>query len=117
MSDTSSSRLQPIASDFADDPEMKELVRLFTSELPDRVGAIQSACESREIAVLRRAVHQLKGASGGYGYPIIGQAAKAVEDRLKDITAGDEPSWQGIKRQVDQLAALCRRATPTAQRR
>lgn len=116
MSDTSSPRLQPIASDFADDPEMKELVRLFTTELPNRVGAIQAACESREIAVLRRAVHQLKGASGGYGYPTIGQAAKAVEDRLRDVTSGDEPSWKGIKRQVDQLADLCRRAALTAQR-
>lgn len=111
MSDKPSRGPRVLASEYADDPEMREIVQLFVSELPDRIALIQSACNSRELSSLRRTVHQLKGASAGYGFPTIGQAAGAIEDSLRQISAEpDGPAWQTIKRQVDQLLDLCRGA-------
>lgn len=116
MPDESASPIRPLISEFADEPEMRELVQLFTSELPDRVRVIQDAWSTREITSLRRAVHQLKGASAGYGFPTIGQAAGAIEDRLRGLAASDEPGWQTLRRQVDQLITLCRSASAGADR-
>lgn len=111
MADQSGSPLRPLISEFADEPEMRELVELFTSELPDRVRSIQDAWSTREITALRRLVHQLRGASAGYGFPTIGRAAGAVEDRLRELSGSDEPGWQNLRRQVDQLIDLCRSAS------
>ncbi|MCC6676469.1 MAG: Hpt domain-containing protein [Phycisphaerales bacterium] len=110
MPDEPMSPLRPLISEFADEPELKELVQLFTSELPDRVRAIENAWSTREVTVLRRMVHQLRGASAGYGYPTIGHAAGAIEDRLRELGSTDEPGWLSLRRQVDQLVNLCRSA-------
>lgn len=116
MADEHESPPRPLISEFADEPELKELIQLFTSELPDRVRAIETAWSAREIGLLRRMVHQLRGASAGYGYPTIGSAAGAIEEGLRELGSADEPGWKTVRRQVDHLVDLCRSASVSTTR-
>ena len=96
---------EPIISAFADDPEMADLVELFTEELPKRIESIESAFESQSWDSLRTIAHQLKGAAPSYGFDSIGQAAGTVEHGVKD--GSDAESLRG---DVEALLSLCRRA-------
>lgn len=98
------SRTGTLRSRYADDPEMAELVAFFVQELPARVEAIQSAWRTRQIETLTRLVHQLKGASAGYGFDPIGDAAQAVEQQLRGERG---PS---VESTLAHLAELCVRA-------
>lgn len=84
---------------------MLELVQEFVGALPDRATAIEQATAAADLETLRRLAHQLKGASGGYGFEMIGQAAASLEASVKASAAMTE-----ITRQVQGLVSLCRRA-------
>jgi signal transduction histidine kinase/CheY-like chemotaxis protein/HPt (histidine-containing phosphotransfer) domain-containing protein len=95
---SSSRSPEPLASDFADDPDMIDVIRRFVTTLPERVAAMQAA----EGAALQRLAHQLKGAAGGYGFPAITDAAARLEKALVEGTPSREP--------LAELVALCARA-------
>jgi HPt (histidine-containing phosphotransfer) domain-containing protein len=98
----------PIVSEFADEPEMLELIGFFVAEMPGWVGRLQAAWEGQELEALRRLTHQLKGAAGGYGFGLIGDTAAEIEDRLE----ADEPEGlEEIRELVESLVDLCRRAS------
>ncbi len=94
-----------LLSEFADDPDMQELVELFVNELPERVAVLRIGLESNALEQVQRVAHQLKGASGGYGFPLIGDCAARVESAVKTGAAIDQ-----IQRCVDELTELCKRA-------
>jgi len=96
----------PIRSDFAGDPDMSELIEYFVSELPERAAAVTDCLRSRRWEDLRRLAHQLKGASGGYGFAPLGEAAAALE---QDLDA--QADLDAIQRDVDALLALCGRVS------
>jgi signal transduction histidine kinase/DNA-binding NarL/FixJ family response regulator len=96
---------EALVSVFMDDEDMKEIVHQFVRDLPDRSSAILRAYQSSDIATLRRLVHQLKGAAGGYGFPKITEVAGVVEAA---IVEGQDPST--VRPKVEELASLCRRA-------
>lgn len=97
----------PLVSEFANDPDMVELVEMFVSEIPDRVELLRTAWDERDIESLARLAHQLKGASAGYGFSPIGLAAGDLEQSLKsDI----EENLQEVTKQLDELVDLCNRA-------
>lgn len=105
----------PIVSQFAEDADMRELVAMFIEELPDKVRAIERLSESRDLDLLRRLAHQLKGASGGYGFPTVGAAAGTLEGTLDQALSGTDPVQQlpAIQHQVDALISVCRRVQLT----
>ena len=100
-----------LRSQYADDPEMSELVELFVSELPARVTALTAAFESRQAEQIYRLSHQLKGACAGYGFPTIGVAAAAVEAAVKASGTTAEASLESIRSELDALIQLCQRAS------
>lgn len=101
----------PIQSQFAGDPEMKELIELFLSELPHRVDALSSAVRSGDAVAVTRLAHQLRGASAGYGFPSLGTAAGAIEDGLRAAGVNEAPqALARIGADVNALIDLCRRA-------
>ncbi|MCA9300475.1 MAG: Hpt domain-containing protein [Phycisphaerales bacterium] len=108
-------QITPLQSEFAGDPDMDELVELFVTELPARIEALDTAWNSRDLEITTRIAHQLKGASGGYGFPTIGDAAATLEDHLRGLE-GDVPEdlVQSIQREVDQVIHLCKRAAASA---
>jgi len=101
-----------VVSQYANDPEMAELVELFVTELPTRVKALQSAWHAGQIADLARLAHQLKGSSAGYGFGLIGDAAGALEQRLVALRDSDsESAIQKLSEEFRELVDLCARAT------
>jgi signal transduction histidine kinase/DNA-binding response OmpR family regulator len=95
----------PLVSTFRDDEDMKEIVHQFVRDLPDRSSAILRATESSDVETLKRLAHQLSGSGGGYGFPRITEAAKAVEQALVDGA-----NATALRGRVEELASLCRRA-------
>ena len=95
----------PIISDYASDPDMLELIQMYVDEIPERVRSIQDYWNRGDIAELKRIAHQIKGASGGYGFPTVGAAAGMLEHHLATPT----PDLNECSRQIDELIDLCAR--------
>ncbi len=103
---TTVTTLAPLYSTYADDPDMAELIAMFVNELPERVDALRQAIVEQDMETIRRLSHQLKGAAGGYGFEPITDVAREVEQQARhaqDVAA--------VKRRVDDLILLCRRAS------
>jgi CheY-like chemotaxis protein/HPt (histidine-containing phosphotransfer) domain-containing protein len=70
----------PITSSLAARPGMMTIITEFVDGLPAEVQKISDSLEHNDMASLRRIVHQLRGAAGGYGFdPITSPATKAEE--------------------------------------
>ncbi len=94
----------PLKSTFAEDPDMKEVLGEFVSQLPAQVARIESQLAGESLEDLRRSVHQIKGAGGGYGFAVITQQAAAAEQRIKAQESLDQ-----ISHGINELVALIRR--------
>lgn len=105
--DSGTSGAGPIRSEFADDPDMAELVLEFVESMPERAASLREAFESSDREGLRRMAHQLKGACGGYGFGPVGEAAGALESGLRSLDDG-EPLGT-IRSMVDELVSMCDR--------
>ena len=55
----------------------------FRAGLPDRLAAIQAAAAARDVAALRRELHKLRGAAGGYGLDALAAAAGQAEEAVR----------------------------------
>lgn len=84
----SSTKTDRLISEFADDPDMVELVAMFIDELPQRIAAMEAALASEDLAQLSALSHQLKGAAGGYGFTPITDLARVVEERVRQGEIG-----------------------------
>lgn len=91
-----------VRSEYAQDPDMAELVQLFVAELPKRVAAMEAAFRAGEVSVLTRLAHQMKGSAGGYGFPSISEVAGRVEMAVK---GSGEPE-RALKEAGDSLREL-----------
>lgn len=107
--DPEPSSTKPLVSTLANDPDMVELVQYFVEEIDDRVNTIQTTADENDLAGLRTAAHQLKGAGAGYGFELISETAGELE-RLIDVSE-PEVVTGAIREQVDELIDLCRRAS------
>lgn len=105
MSLAPTTNTEPLYSMLSEDPDLGEIVEMFVDEMPDRVSNLLFRLESGDWEELRQAAHQLKGAAGSYGFEAISPAAGQVEQAIRD----GEPE-EDIRRTVDSLVGLCRRA-------
>ena len=103
--DSLSANDRPLVSEFADDPEMADLVDLFVDELGDRIESLEQAMAASDLEQLRKLSHQLKGAAGGYGFMPITDLAGEVEKLVKN---GQEIST--VAKSLQDLVSLCKRA-------
>jgi len=94
----------PIRSRFCNDPDMAELVTYFVQEVPQRLEALRACCASGDREGVQRIAHQLKGASAGYGFDVLGEAAASLEAPLMQQAALDD-----VQSQIDELTDLLRR--------
>lgn len=101
----------PIVSELAGDPDLHELVEEFVRELPGKAAAMQQNLIEGDMDMLIRLAHQLKGSAGGYGFRIITDAAKRIEQ-----TAQASGDLELLNRQLREIADLCQRATAEAPR-
>ena len=103
---TSTQSMQPLYSEFADDPEMSDLVDLFIAELDERIKILEQTFTDHDLEQLCQLAHQLKGAGGGYGFMPITDSAAQLEQQIKTQQAMDN-----IEQSFRELVNLCRRAT------
>jgi HPt (histidine-containing phosphotransfer) domain-containing protein len=69
-----------VYSEFANDPEYRELLELFDEAVPERQRCLIEAFRAGRIPELQTLAHQLKGAGGGFGFP-------GLTDRAADLEA------------------------------
>lgn len=99
-----------LTSTLADDPDMVELVDLFVRDLPERVNLIEELWSQSALSELQRVAHQLKGASGGYGFPTIGAAAGEVEAAIVEQRSSPSTNVHALQDRINELLDLCKRA-------
>lgn len=97
--------VEPLLSDFADDPEMMEIIEPFVDGLQERITTIQKSLADRDYEALSCVAHQLKGAAGGYGFPAISEAARVVE-----LAAKSREPLETLEPSVAAVTSLCLRA-------
>jgi HPt (histidine-containing phosphotransfer) domain-containing protein len=78
----------PVVSEFAADPDYRELLEIFVSAMPERAAGLTAAHRDGDLATLCSRAHQLKGAAGGYGFPELTKLAASLERAC----ASDDPS-------------------------
>ena len=93
-----------IYSPLGNDPDFKDIVEMFVQEMPGRATTLTEELHAKDWEGLRRTVHQLKGAAGGYGFAPVSQAAAKVEIALRD--GGPE---EQIRAALEELLDLCSR--------
>jgi HPt (histidine-containing phosphotransfer) domain-containing protein len=107
MSGPESPDPRPLTSQFAGDPDMAELIDLFLTELPKRLDDMAASWRAGDVQRAKTIAHQLRGSSGGYGYPTIGAAAARVEDAIRTPPT---PDLTAIENGIQELRELCARA-------
>ncbi len=73
-----------IVSEYAEDPDLADILDTFVSGLPQQVSAMRSALANLDTERLRGLAHQLKGAGGSYGYPALTEMARTLEVAAQD---------------------------------
>jgi HPt (histidine-containing phosphotransfer) domain-containing protein len=98
---------EPLHSEYAEDPDLREIVMVFVDQLPNRVLAVKKAFEARDLATLKTLTHQMRGSAGGYGFGQIGTMAAQIELEL----LGEESNLSLIQERIEDLAQICQAAT------
>ena len=97
--------LPPIVSEFADDPDMAEIVVEFVDGLKDRLACLAEAHSAGDLELVATNAHQLKGSGGGYGFPAVTSVAAKVEQLAKDPLADHDQRQAAI----NELNEICQR--------
>lgn len=102
-------REKPLYSSMADDESFLELINAFVTELPERVGQLESAYSKNDLGALLNMARILKGEGGAYGFQPMTDAAARVEKAIDDAADPGE-----LRSRLNELIRLClsARATP-----
>ena len=92
-----------LRSTSEEEPRVRKLLERFVARLPERVDALHSLMREGSLEELRLALHNLKGAGGGYGFAPISELSGRAEQQVRDGAAMD-----AIRADVDALVALVR---------
>lgn len=93
----------PVYSDFGGDEDLGELVELYVEEMPGRIQALIEASQNPESDELARLAHQLKGASGSYGFMQISRVAAQLEYAVRN-------GADNIESLLQETINICQRA-------
>jgi signal transduction histidine kinase/DNA-binding NarL/FixJ family response regulator len=92
-----------VRSSLADDPDMIEAIDEFVGMLPHRVAFVRRLVSEQNLPELQRAVHQIKGAGGGYGFDGMTRLAAEAEGAIKRGAP-----FEAIEAELESLIALIR---------
>jgi HPt (histidine-containing phosphotransfer) domain-containing protein len=96
-------------SEFADDPDMQEILGEFCNRLPDTICRLQQAFELRDMTAIQRIAHQMKGAGAGYGF----ESLSKIGAELESVAKFGE--WSPtLHERADEFIRQCRLARPTS---
>ena len=88
---------------LGNEANVSKLTAGFISRLPNRVNSMQRLLAEQDLAKLQDAVHQIKGAAGGYGFQSISEMAGRAEQKIKDNLTFAE-----IRSEIDSLISMIR---------
>jgi HPt (histidine-containing phosphotransfer) domain-containing protein len=86
---------------------LQKFLPQFIDHLPAQVSQIESLLRERSLDDLARAVHQVKGTAGMYGFPEVSEIAARAEALARGADA--QADLDVIAREVDRLVCLIRR--------
>ena len=95
---------ETIYSEYADDSDLRVLIDEFVAGLEEDTESMRKALKSSDHEGLQRLAHQMKGAGGSYGYPMLTKVAKTLEEAAK---AGDIETCTTA---LDEFEVLCHAA-------
>jgi PAS domain S-box-containing protein len=68
-----------IASQFAHDRQLADILPGFVQRLPSQLDALCEALEEERLEDIQRLAHRLTGTGGSYGYPALSEVTKSLE--------------------------------------
>jgi len=95
-----------IYSTLASDPDYIDLVKDFVSEFPLKAESIRQCVSEKNLVLLQRTMHQLRGACGGYGFPTLTEFAGQIEEQLKA-----DQTLESVKPNITEFLNMLARAT------
>ena len=93
-----------IKSTLTDQPGMAAIIKEFVHDLPEEVQKLRKFLGAGEMDSLRRAVHQLRGAGGGYGFESITALATNAESAINAPEGAES-----VNAKIDSLVQNIRR--------
>jgi len=93
-----------LRSNRADDQKHAAILERFVQRLPNRVAELTRLMDEENLIQLEQAVHKLKGAAGGYGFPQITEAATRAEQAIRG-----QAELQTIVQEISNLVRLISR--------
>ncbi len=99
----------PLVSELAGegDPELLEIVADFVASCEARVVVMREQIDAGDLVEVSRIAHQIRGAGGTAGYPLITEAAGALE------AAARRNDGAACRVALEPLASLSARAQAT----
>jgi signal transduction histidine kinase/CheY-like chemotaxis protein/HPt (histidine-containing phosphotransfer) domain-containing protein len=73
----------PVRAAFIDDPELKEIADEFVVRLEERLGALRSAWQADDLALVSEIAHWIKGSAGTVGFAEFTEPAATLERAAK----------------------------------
>jgi signal transduction histidine kinase/DNA-binding response OmpR family regulator len=73
----------PVPAAFIDDPELKEIADEFVVRLEERLGALRSAWQADDLALVSEIAHWIKGSAGTVGFAEFTDPAATLERAAK----------------------------------
>ncbi|MEM6393397.1 MAG: response regulator [Planctomycetota bacterium] len=100
-------QLEPLVSTAAGDADMAPLLMEYVDGLGQQAQQLKGCLGTKDWDVLRQLGTALKGSGGGYGFAPISDAAAQL---LRSLDANGEPAVDDLRKDVDELTSLMRRA-------
>ena len=77
------------------DPDLEAIIPRFLANQQKAVAAMQQAWAAQDYDTLRALGHKMKGAAGGYGFDVLTEFGRTIEDAAKASNA--LPIQQALK--------------------
>jgi CheY-like chemotaxis protein len=91
-----------MVSEYSDDSDMATILKEFVGRLDGQVETMRQTYASAQYEELQRLGHRLKGAGGSYGYPLLTNAGKQLEEAVKAADYG------AAKAAIEKIATMCK---------
>ncbi len=81
-----------------DEELLDEVVHMFSEDLPNRIETLRFACREKDVSVLKRCAHTLRGAAGTAGFTRIAEGALEIE------FAAEKKDFDQVEKCIRQIA-------------
>jgi CheY-like chemotaxis protein len=102
--------MDPIQSSLIGDPDLEDIVLLFTDGLGDTCDKIRDALDQQNWEALQDIFHQLKGSGGGVGFPEITEIADKIGMEIKG------QKYHMVRESIKEFYLICGRINAGAEK-